>query len=83
MKPHFGYSDEMRVIFRDSGSQVWGGAALFRDPETGPFAQDEIDFVGSLSSAFAAGMRTGLLARMATTAVAARVGRPDRAHRGA
>lgn len=68
MKPHFGYSDEMRVIFRDSGSQVWGGAALFRDPTTGPFEQDEIDFVGSLSAAFAAGVRTGLLARMATIA---------------
>lgn len=68
MKPHFGYSDEMRVIFRDSGSQVWGGAALFRDPETGPFEQDEVDFVGSLSAAFASGVRTGLLARMATVA---------------
>ncbi len=70
MKPHFGYTDEMRVIFRDNGSQVWGGAAFFRDPDTGPFETEEIDFVGSLSSAFAAGMRTGLLARMATTASA-------------
>ena len=68
MQPHFGYSDELRVIFRDSGSQVWGGAAFFRDPETGPFEPDEIDFVGSLSGAFAAGMRAGLLSRMATTA---------------
>jgi DNA-binding CsgD family transcriptional regulator len=66
MRPHFGYSDEVRVVFRDSGAQVWGGAAFFRDPVTGPFANDEIDFVGSLSTAFAAGMRTGLLARMAT-----------------
>ncbi len=32
----------------------------------GPSQQGEIDFVGSLSAAFAAGMRTGLLARMAT-----------------
>ena len=67
MKPNFGYHDEMRVLFRD-GSQVWGGAALFRDPESGAFQPDEIDFVGSLSAVFAAGMRTGLLARMATTA---------------
>ena len=68
MRPHFGYSDEMRVVFRDSGNQVWGGAAFFRDPLTGPFAGEEIEFVGSLSAAFAAGMRSGLLARMATTA---------------
>ena len=68
MKPHFGYSDELRVVFRDSGSQMWGGAAFFRDPESGPFRQGEIDFVGSLSAAFAAGMRTGLLARTATSA---------------
>ncbi len=68
MKPHFGYTDEMRVVFRDAGSQVWGAAALFRDPETGPFQQGEIDFVGSLSAAFASGMRTGLLTRLATTA---------------
>ena len=68
MKPHFGYSDELRVVFRDSGSQVWGGAAFFRDPESGPFQQGEINFVGSLSAAFAAGMRTGLLARTATSA---------------
>ena len=67
MKPHFGYHDEMRVLFRD-GSQVWGGAALFRDPESGPFRPDEIEFAGSLSAVFAAGMRTGLLARMATSA---------------
>ncbi len=68
MKPHFGYSDELRVVFRDGGSQVWGGAAFFRDPESGPFEQGEIDFAGSLSAAFAAGMRTGLLARTATSA---------------
>ena len=66
MRPNFGYSDELRVVFRD-GASVWGGAALFRDPGSGPFAQEEIDFVGSLSAVFAAGMRTGLLARMATS----------------
>ena len=66
MQPNFGYSDELRVVFRD-GASVWGGAALFRDPESAPFAQEEIDFVGSLSAVFAAGMRTGLLARMATS----------------
>ncbi len=65
MQPNFGYSDELRVVFRD-GTSVWGGAALFRDPGSGPFERDEIDFVGSLSAVFAAGVRTGLLARLAT-----------------
>ena len=37
MQPNFGYSDELRVVFRD-GASVWGGAALFRDPESAPFA---------------------------------------------
>jgi DNA-binding CsgD family transcriptional regulator len=64
MQPNFGYSDELRVVFRD-GTSVWGGAALFRDPDSGPFDRDEVDFVGSLSAAFAAGVRTGLLARLA------------------
>ena len=67
VKPLFGYGDEMRVIFRD-GAQVWGGAALFREPDGRPFSPEELDFVGSLSALFAAGMRTGLLARMATGA---------------
>ncbi len=66
MQPNFGYTDELRVVFRD-GASVWGGAAFFRDPASGPFTQDEIDFAGSLSAAFAAGVRTGLLARLATT----------------
>ena len=65
MQPNFGYRDELRVVFRD-GTSVWGGAALFRDPESGPFEREEIDFVGSLSAVFAAGVRTGMLARLAT-----------------
>lgn len=65
MKPHFGYGDELRVLFRESG-QVWGGAALFREPEGRPFEPDEIAFAGSLSPFFAWGVRTGLLARMAS-----------------
>lgn len=65
MKPHFGYGDELRVLFRDGG-QVWGGAALFREPDSRPFEPDEVAFAGSLSAVFAAGMRTGLLARTAT-----------------
>ncbi|HSO63675.1 MAG TPA: helix-turn-helix transcriptional regulator [Ornithinibacter sp.] len=70
MRPHFGYGDEMRVLFRD-GAQVWGGAALFREPDSGPFLPEEIAFAGSLSAVFAAGVRTGLLARTAATGTTA------------
>ena len=70
MTPHFGYTDELRTILRDRG-QVWGGIALFRDPDTGPFGQEEIDFLGSLAGVFAQGMRSGMLATLAACQVPA------------
>jgi hypothetical protein len=59
MQPHFGYTDELRVVFRDRG-QVWGGAALFRDSATGGFDADEIELMASLSSIMSVGLRAGL-----------------------
>ena len=73
MAPHFGYTDELRVVFRDRG-QVWGGAALFRDGVTGAFGADEVAFMASLSSVMSVGLRAGLLARYATTGASAPVG---------
>ena len=73
MEPHFGYTDELRLVFRDRG-QVWGGAALFRDPAAGPFGQDEVEFMASLSSLMSVGMRAGLLTRFVGTPSAAMVG---------
>jgi DNA-binding CsgD family transcriptional regulator len=64
MLPNFGFGDELRAVFKD-GDTAWGGAALFRDTDSPPFTQDEVDLVSSLSAAFAAGVRTGLLARLA------------------
>ncbi len=66
MGPNFGYTDELRVAFRDRG-QVWGGAALFRDPEAGAFDRDEVEFMASLSSVMSGGMRAGLLTRFLGT----------------
>jgi DNA-binding CsgD family transcriptional regulator len=63
MTPHFGYTDELRGIFRD-GADVWGGIALFRGPEDQPFGAAEVELVASLSKAFATGVRAGLLARL-------------------
>ena len=67
MEPLFGFTDELRVVFRDGG-QVWGGASLFRDPTTGAFDPDEVAAMSSLSSAMAVGVRAGILSHVASTA---------------
>ena len=71
--PTYGYADELRAVFRD-GDQVWGGLALFRGVEGARFAEHEVDLVGSLSAVFAAGVRTGLLARIGAAPPAASTG---------
>lgn len=73
MGPHFGFTDELRVVFRDRG-QVWGGAALFRDSRAGGFGQDDIDFMASLSSVMSVGVRAGLLTRFVVDPSASTVG---------
>jgi DNA-binding CsgD family transcriptional regulator len=65
MEPYFGYTEELRVVFRDRG-QVWGGAALFRDRDGGRFEDDEVDLMAGLSSLMSVGLRAGLLAQAAT-----------------
>ncbi|MEV7428046.1 MULTISPECIES: LuxR C-terminal-related transcriptional regulator [unclassified Nocardioides] len=64
MVPNFGFTDEARVVFRD-GAEVWGGMALFRGDGDRPFDESEVQFLAGVSSAFARGVRTGLLTRMA------------------
>jgi DNA-binding CsgD family transcriptional regulator len=63
MVPNFGFRDEARLIFRD-GRQAWGAMALFRGSDDTPFGEDEVEVLASLSTSFARGVRTGLLARM-------------------
>lgn len=67
MLPFYDYHDEARLIARQ-GDLAWGGMALFRGPEDVPFSEAEVDFLASLSDAYAAGIRVGLLTRV--------VGRP-------
>jgi DNA-binding CsgD family transcriptional regulator len=63
MGPHYGYSDELRVVLRDRG-QVWGAVALFRG--AGPdFDADDVDVLAQLSESLAVGVRSGLLSRCA------------------
>ena len=67
MRPNFGFADEARVVFRDSG-RTWGGMALFRGPDDTPFAAEDIELLASLSTPFARGVRVGMLARVAAAA---------------
>ena len=60
MRPRFGYTEELRVVMRDSG-QVWGAMALFRGSDEEAFGQSEVDLLESLSGALSVGVRTGLL----------------------
>jgi DNA-binding CsgD family transcriptional regulator len=73
MEPLFGYTDELRVVFRDGG-QVWGGASLFRDPATGAFEAGDVAAMSALSSAMAVGVRAGILTDVASIAPAAPTG---------
>jgi DNA-binding CsgD family transcriptional regulator len=65
MTPYFGYTDELRVVARDQ-TQVWGGVALFRDPVTGEFDEDDVALMRALGPTLSVGMRGGLLARTVT-----------------
>ncbi len=75
MVPNFGFGDEARLVFRD-GRQAWGAMALFRGSDDQPFDAAEIDFLASLSQVFARGVRTGMLARLATWSPPADVAGP-------
>jgi DNA-binding CsgD family transcriptional regulator len=60
MTPYYGYTDELRVVAKDRG-QAWGGIALFRDPTTGAFDEDDVALMNALSPAMSHGIRNGLL----------------------
>ncbi|MFC6011360.1 helix-turn-helix transcriptional regulator [Nocardia lasii] len=64
MRPVYGFADESRLVFRD-GSGVWGCMAMFRGSDDPRFGDDEIDYLETLSGAFARGVRSGVLTRLA------------------
>ncbi|MGW5435565.1 helix-turn-helix transcriptional regulator [Nocardia asteroides] len=67
MRPHYGFGDESRLLFRD-GSGAWGCLALFRGSDDPKFGADEIDYLATLSGSFARGVRAGVLTRLADVA---------------
>lgn len=66
--PEFGYHDEARLIARQ-GDLAWGAMALFRGKDDPRFSEAEVAFLASLSTAYAAGMRVGLLSRFVDVAI--------------
>lgn len=62
--PCYGYIDELRMVGRHAG-RGWGGMAIYRAPGEQPFSEAELTFMAGISSDFAAGLRSGLLARLA------------------
>jgi DNA-binding CsgD family transcriptional regulator len=65
--PHFGYSDELRLVARH-GHQAWGGLALFRAAGDPAFTDTEVAYLAALSPVIALGLRSGLLARLSADA---------------
>lgn len=68
MRPHFGFSDEARLVFRD-GLGMWGGLAVFRGHDDPWFTEHDIAFLASVSGAMARGVRAGMLTRLADAAI--------------
>lgn len=66
IEPCFGYTDELRMVGRQH-TRGWGGVALFRGPDQLSFSEAEVAYVASLSTDFAAGLRAGLLVRLAAS----------------
>ncbi len=75
MTPHFGFADEMRLVFREAGA-AWGAIALFRGTDDVPFGTAEIEFMASLTEVFARGVRTGMLSRLSDSGIGTAVGGP-------
>jgi DNA-binding CsgD family transcriptional regulator len=65
MRPLFGFGDELRALCVDERGRAWAGIALFRQVDEPDFDPDEVDYLGSLSTSLALGMRSGLLASLA------------------
>ena len=63
INPTYGYGDELRMTGRQ-GTVGWGAVALFRGADEPTFSATETEFVGTLSTGFAAGLRSGLLVRL-------------------
>jgi hypothetical protein len=67
MRPHFGYADEARLVFRE-GERGWGAMAMFRGSDDPTFDGDDLDLLTAISASLARGVRSALLCSMAARA---------------
>lgn len=69
LRPVYSFSHELRTAVSADGA-VWGGLALHRGEGSPAFSELEVEFVSTVGSAIAQGLRAGLLATAINTAVA-------------
>ncbi|QGG93923.1 helix-turn-helix transcriptional regulator [Actinomarinicola tropica] len=65
LTPFYEFHDELRIVAR-TGGRTWGGICLHRSDEA-PYEPEEVAFATAISPMLAVGLRSGLLARCATT----------------
>lgn len=68
IQPTWHFDDELRAALRTDGG-TWGFLALFRDGPGAGFTLAEQEFVSGVGAALAGGLRAGVLASAAATAV--------------
>jgi len=59
LRPRFGFTDELRVIFR-SRAASWGALAIYRDGEDSPFTAAETSELGAVSELLACAVQRRL-----------------------
>jgi DNA-binding CsgD family transcriptional regulator len=62
LQPTYTFTDEARVAAVAQG-RMWGGIALHRGADDRRFTEDEVGVLADLSSTFAIGLRSGLMAK--------------------
>ena len=61
MRPHFGFADELRLVFRENAAGLGRARPLPRAADEPVFGTAEVEFIASLTERFARGVRTGML----------------------
>ena len=59
LRPRFGFTDELRVVFRDHGAS-WGALALYREGDDAPFSRSEAQQLGTTSEVLAESVQRSL-----------------------
>jgi DNA-binding CsgD family transcriptional regulator len=60
IRPHLGYTDELRVLASDA-DETWGGMSLFRCESDPVFTEAEVAYASTLAASLASGLRSSLV----------------------